>query len=156
MNAASVTFSEKEVNKMPRCITDAIGMATWPTFNNAVVSATNYAEMYKKLDEKFACLEKTVASNTDRITKMTSAPGGPRQKENPVHSQMDRRSKMDCAGGANEKFKDPNLDTRVAKIIMGAQKVQATHEPSAQIDVFSSSDQLAAKSDRYVGLQKEK
>ena len=142
-------------NKMPRCITDAIGMARWPTFNNAVVSATNYAEMYKKLDEKFACLEKTVASNTDRITKMTSASGGPRHKEKPVHSKMDRNSKMDGAGGANEKFKDPNLDARVAKMMLGEQKVQATHEPSAQIDVFSSSDQLAAKSDRHVGLHRE-
>ena len=70
--------------------------------------------------------------------KMTRASGGPRQKESPVHSQMDRSSKMDGAGGANGKFKDPNLDARVAKMMMGAQKVQTTHEPSAQIDVFSS------------------
>ena len=158
---------------MLRCITDAIAMARWPTINNAVVSATNYAEMYKKLDEKFACLGETVASNTDRITKMTGVSGGPRQKEKPVHSKMDRNSKMGGAGGASEMFNDHNLDDRVAKMIiiifyyinysqkltlymiMGAQKVQATHVPSVQIDVFSSSDQLAAKTDRHVGLHRK-
>ena len=35
---------------------------------------------------------------------------GPRHKEKPVHSKMDGNSKMDGAGGANEKFEDPNLD----------------------------------------------
>ena len=53
---------------------------------------------------------------------MTGVSGGPRQKEKPVNSKIDRNSKMDGAGGDNEKFKDPNSDARVAKMMMGAQK----------------------------------
>ena len=37
--------------KMPRCVTDAIGMARWPTFTVSVVSALDYKEQIQKLQK---------------------------------------------------------------------------------------------------------
>lgn len=47
-------------NKMPRCVTDANGMCRWPTFNMAIVSASDLSEKFRNLEEKFSQLESTV------------------------------------------------------------------------------------------------
>ena len=46
--------------RMLRCIEYAIEMARWRMFNNTVVSALNYSDQLKQLEETFTELESTI------------------------------------------------------------------------------------------------
>ena len=62
-------------SKLPRCITDATGMARWPMFNMAIVSAVNYYKKFWQLEE-FSKLEASVYklyTNLQRINTMKQA-----------------------------------------------------------------------------------
>ena len=54
--------------KMPRCVTDAIGMARWPTFTVSVVSALDYKEQIQKLQDRCSALESSVNKNVQNIS----------------------------------------------------------------------------------------
>ena len=60
---------------MLRCIVDTIGMARWPMFNNTIVSALNYSDQLKQLEEKFTVLESTIDKMFDNI-KWSEKPEG--------------------------------------------------------------------------------
>ena len=54
--------------KMPRCVTDAIGMAQWPMFTVSVVSALDYKEQIQKLQDRCSALEASVNKNVQNIS----------------------------------------------------------------------------------------
>ena len=62
-------------SKVPGCVCDAVGMVSWPIFNNTIVSAVNYNKQFKQLRERCNHLEKSVASNTKAIDVMEKSPG---------------------------------------------------------------------------------
>ena len=64
--------------KMPRCVTDAIGMARWPTFTVSVVSGLDYKEQIQKLQDRCSALEASVNKNIQNIstTQKRSVPRG--------------------------------------------------------------------------------
>ena len=47
-------------NRMPRCMTDALGMSRWPTYNMAIVSAINQDQTYIHLEERFTQFQSEV------------------------------------------------------------------------------------------------
>ena len=72
--------------KMPRCVTDAIGMARWPTFTVSVVSALDYKEQIQKLQDRCSALEasvnkkvRTASSAQNRIASRGDKNGHPMQ-----------------------------------------------------------------------------
>ena len=54
--------------KMPRCVTDAIGMARWPTFTVSVVSALDYKEQIQKIQDRCSALEASVNKKVQNVS----------------------------------------------------------------------------------------
>ena len=94
--------------KMPRCVTDAIGMARWPTFTVSVVSALDYKEQIQKLQDRCSALEASVnkkvrnaSSAQNRIASRGDQNGHPMQVnvvptvEQPVVSESKTEGTID-------------------------------------------------------------
>ena len=53
---------------MPRCVTDAIGMARWPTFTVSVVSALDYKEQIQNLQDRCSAIEASVNKKVQNVS----------------------------------------------------------------------------------------
>ena len=63
-------------NHIPRCMTDALGMSRWPTYNMAIVSAINQDQKYIHLEERFTELQSEVNKKFEIISRQEKRGSG--------------------------------------------------------------------------------
>ena len=91
-------------NRMPRCMTDALGMSRWPTYNMAIVSAINQDQKYIHLEERFTQFQSEVNKKLEMI-----------------RSQEDRGSDVDLQS---------RTDARVRRMIQNDESISGTQGAS--------------------------